>query len=58
LRWAASLRHLGFDGLRIDTVPEVKPAFWAEFTSAAAMITIGSDAAARVRLKTEAKCLD
>jgi hypothetical protein len=42
LQWAASLRDLGFDGLRVDTVPEVKPAFWAEFTQAAAMYTVGT----------------
>jgi hypothetical protein len=42
LRWAASLRDIGFDGLRVDTVPEVKPSFWAEFTQAAAMYTVGT----------------
>jgi alpha-amylase len=41
LQWASSLKGFGFDGLRIDTVPEVKPAFWAEFTAAAGMYTVG-----------------
>jgi hypothetical protein len=41
LQWAASLKDFGFDGLRIDTVPEVKPSFWSEFTQAAAMYTVG-----------------
>jgi alpha-amylase len=41
LQWAATLSAFGFDGLRIDTVPEVKPAFWAEFTAAAGMYTVG-----------------
>jgi alpha-amylase len=43
LQWAASLKDLGFDGLRIDTVPEVKPSFWSEFTQAAAMYTVGTN---------------
>jgi glycosidase len=25
----------GFDGLRIDTVPEIEPGFWVDFVSAA-----------------------
>jgi glycosidase len=42
LQWAASLKGIGFDGLRIDTVPEVKPSFWSEFTQAAGMYTVGN----------------
>lgn len=41
LQWASSLKDLGFDGLRVDTVPEVKASFWAEFTQAAAVYTVG-----------------
>jgi alpha-amylase len=40
--WVASLKPTyGFDGLRIDTVPEVHPDFWQEFSSAAGMYTVG-----------------
>ena len=46
LQWAASLKDFGFDGLRIDTVPEVKPSFWSDFTQAAAMYTVGMSATA------------
>jgi len=42
LQWAASLKGIGFDGLRIDTVPEVKPSFRSEFTQAAGMYTLGN----------------
>jgi alpha-amylase len=42
LTWVASLGPTyGFDGLRIDTVPEVHPDFWQEFSSAANMYTVG-----------------
>jgi glycosidase len=41
LQWAATLKHIGFDGVRIDTVPEVKPSFWSEFTQAVGMYTVG-----------------
>lgn len=40
--WVASLKDkYGFDGLRIDTVPEVHPDFWEEYASAAGMYCVG-----------------
>ena len=44
LKWAATLKAFGFDGLRVDTVPEVKPAFWAGLTQASQMYTLGDAA--------------
>jgi alpha-amylase len=42
LDWVASLKpNYDFDGLRIDTIPEVHPDFWSEFSSAAGMYTVG-----------------
>lgn len=42
LDWVAGLKSkYNIDGLRVDTVPEVHPDFWAEFSSAAGMYTIG-----------------
>ena len=41
LSWAASLASYGFDGLRIDTIPEVEPNFWADFNKAANMYCVG-----------------
>ena len=31
----------GFDGLRVDTVSEVKMEFWKEYTESAGVFTIG-----------------
>lgn len=31
----------GFDGLRVDTVPEVKRDFWKEYSEAAGVFTMG-----------------
>lgn len=31
----------GFDGIRIDTVPEVSKTFWADFTRSAGVFSIG-----------------
>jgi alpha-amylase len=39
--WAAGLAAYGFDGLRIDTVPEVSGDFWSSFNSAANMYCVG-----------------
>jgi alpha-amylase len=40
--WVASLvRTYGFDGIRVDTVPEVKSAFWKTFNSAADVYAVG-----------------
>mmetsp|Transcript_11609 Transcript_11609/g.11990 ORF Transcript_11609/g.11990 Transcript_11609/m.11990 type:complete len:468 (+) Transcript_11609:23-1426(+) len=42
INWVSTLKDkYGFDGLRIDTVPEVHPDFWSEFSSAAGMYTVG-----------------
>jgi alpha-amylase len=42
LDWVGSLKeNYDFDGLRIDTVAEVHPDFWSEFSAAAGMYTIG-----------------
>jgi len=42
LDWVGSLKqNYDFDGLRIDTVCEVHPDFWTEFSAAAGMYTIG-----------------
>lgn len=36
LGWIKGLVHdYGFDGLRIDTVPEIEPGFWSDFVQAA-----------------------
>ena len=40
--WVSTLgAKYGFDGLRVDTIPEVHPDFWSEFTSAAGMYCVG-----------------
>lgn len=42
LDWASTLADdYGFDGLRIDTVPEVEPNFWKDFNQAAGMYCVG-----------------
>lgn len=42
VEWVASLKDkYDFDGLRIDTIPEVNTDFWDEFVPAAKMYTIG-----------------
>ena len=42
LEWVGSLKDTyDFDGLRIDTIPEVHPDFWSEFSQAAGMYTVG-----------------
>jgi alpha-amylase len=41
LSWAKSLAGYGFDGLRVDTVPEVPTSFWSQFNSAAGMYCVG-----------------
>lgn len=42
LDWVASLQaDFGFDGLRVDTVCEVHPDFWAEWNAAADMYCVG-----------------
>lgn len=35
ITWIRTLMDYGFDGLRIDTVPEIEPGFWVDFVSAA-----------------------
>jgi glycosidase len=35
INWIRTLMDYGFDGLRIDTVPEIEPGFWVDFVSAA-----------------------
>ncbi|CAE7642090.1 amyB, partial [Symbiodinium microadriaticum] len=40
--WVSTLGDkYGFDGLRVDTIPEVHPDFWADFTSASNMYCVG-----------------
>lgn len=40
--WIANItRTFGFDGIRIDTVPEVPPQFWAKYGAAAGVFAIG-----------------
>lgn len=42
LEWVGGLKaKYGFDGLRIDTVPEVHPDFWSEFSAAAGVYCVG-----------------
>lgn len=41
LTWAAGLAAYGFDGLRLDTVPEVHADFWPKFNAAAGMYCVG-----------------
>jgi len=42
LSWIAEVvREYDFDGLRIDTVPEVDPQFWKEFVDAAGVYAVG-----------------
>jgi alpha-amylase len=42
LSWISSLvGTYGFDGFRIDTVPEVHPDFWSEFSAAAGAYCVG-----------------
>jgi alpha-amylase len=40
--WVAGLvANFSADGIRIDTVPEVPPAFWRKFSNAAGVYTVG-----------------
>eukprot|EP00762_Andalucia_godoyi_P003983 ANDGO_05677.mRNA.1 Alpha-amylase 1 len=52
----------GFDGVRIDTVPEVHPDFWSAFAEAAGVFTIGEvfngDVGYLARYAQEASVLD
>jgi len=42
ISWVSGLKSTyGFDGLRVDTVPEVHPDFWSEFTSASGLYCVG-----------------
>ena len=42
LAWVTQLvKEYNFDGIRIDTVPEVKPTFWQKFTEAAGCYSVG-----------------
>jgi len=41
LSWISTLMSYGFDGLRIDTVPEIEPGFWADFVAAANTYAVG-----------------
>jgi alpha-amylase len=42
INWVSTLKaKYNFDGLRIDTIPEVKGDFWAEYSSAAGMYCVG-----------------
>jgi alpha-amylase len=41
LAWVSTLSSYGFDGLRVDTVPEVTPSFWKDWNSAAGMYCVG-----------------
>lgn len=36
-----TVQKFGFDGLRVDTVPEVKHDFWSEYKESAGVFTIG-----------------
>jgi alpha-amylase len=41
-QWISSIvTEYGFDGIRIDTVPEVPPDFWSEYADAAGVFNIG-----------------
>lgn len=41
-QWASdTVKKYDFDGLRVDTTPEVKKAFWKEYTEAAGTFTMG-----------------
>jgi alpha-amylase len=40
--WIGALvKEFDFDGVRVDTVPEVKPAFWKSFNAAAGTFAVG-----------------
>ncbi|ELR25454.1 acidstable alpha-amylase [Acanthamoeba castellanii str. Neff] len=41
INWIRTLMDYGFDGLRIDTVPEIEPGFWVDFVSAANTYAVG-----------------
>jgi len=42
IQWISSLvKKYHFDGIRVDTVPEVKPAFWKRFNQAADCYAVG-----------------
>lgn len=42
LDWIKNLvKEYGFDGIRIDTVPEVHPTFWVDFAKAAGVYQVG-----------------
>jgi len=42
LTWVtAVVKTYGFDGLRVDTVPEVPKGFWSQYTQAAGVYTLG-----------------
>jgi alpha-amylase len=42
LNWIGSLKSkYGFDGYRVDTIPEVHPDFWSEFNTAAGQYCVG-----------------
>jgi alpha-amylase len=41
LSWVSTLASYGFDGLRVDTIPEVTASFWSEFNAAAGMYCVG-----------------
>lgn len=42
LNWVSNIvKTYGFDGLRVDTVPEVPSDFWVQYTQAAGVYTIG-----------------
>jgi alpha-amylase len=40
--WVANIvSHFGFDGIRIDTIPEVAPDFWKEYGTSAGVFQMG-----------------
>lgn len=40
--WVANIvQHFGFDGIRIDTIPEVAPDFWAEYGTSSGVFQMG-----------------
>jgi alpha-amylase len=42
LSWIQELiSNYSFDGLRLDTVPEIEPGFWADFQQAANIYAVG-----------------
>eukprot|EP01087_Luapelamoeba_hula_P014243 TRINITY_DN4146_c0_g1_i1.p1 TRINITY_DN4146_c0_g1~~TRINITY_DN4146_c0_g1_i1.p1 ORF type:complete len:469 (+),score=44.45 TRINITY_DN4146_c0_g1_i1:66-1472(+) len=42
ISWAKNaIQTFGFDGLRLDTVPEVEPSFWSDFQNAVGVYTVG-----------------